>query len=338
MAARVPARRPEPNEAAIRAGEPVTSGTMQQLGALANYLLATGATLVPAYMPAHTITSGSTAVFNYRVKPRARAIQRIWCILVKGASGAAAVEIRAPASSGVLLTLRAPTSTDVRTPIVYVENLAAKSSSEAAITLEITATGANVEVDSIACYEQTRPIVNLDSDDGGADLETLRPRDPIYYRPNISWQGVVGALTKVDARRTGLFQWAVPSGSPLSRVTASYLDVFSHAVPILTRKLEPGTTTGAVKWAVYARVVAGAGGLVRVTTTSSAVSDSVAVTGTSFAWTTGRSITIHCDDMASADGRQTSGTPVWDRIQFALRGDGTNAIEVASFSVWDDAA
>lgn len=336
MAARVLPRRPEPTESVIRVGEPVSSGTWQSLGALANYLRGTGAELVPAYCPAYTISSGATAVFNFRVKPRGAAIQRIWCVLLKGASGAAYAEIKAPASTGTLLTAYAPPSTDVRTQIVYVENLAAKSSAEGAITLEIKANGGNVTVDSIACYEQTRPILTLDSTDYGCDLETLRPRDPIYYRANRSWRGVADGLAQCDPRTVGLFQWAVPEAGAYTRTTASYLNIFTHAVPIIARKLGTTAVTGSVKWAAYAKVAGGAGGQIRVTTTESGVSDSVTVSGTSFAWTTARAIAIDCTDMDSADGRQTAASPAWDRINFALQGDGTNALSVAALSVWDD--
>lgn len=336
MAARVPALRPEPLESYVRVGEPVTSFTWQALGSLANYLRGTGSELVPAYCPAYTISSGSTAVFNFRVKPRGAAIQRVWCVSMRGANGLAYAEIKAPASTGTLLTVYPAPTIDGNSPAIYVENLAAKSSTEAAITLEIKANTANITVDSIACYEQTRPILTLDSTDYGCDLETLRPRDPIYYRANRSWRGVADGLAQCDPRRVGLFQWAVPEAGAYTRTTASYLDIFTHAVPILTRKLGTSATTGSVKWAAYAKVAGGAGGQVRVTTTQSAVSDSVTVAGTSYAWTTARSITIHCDDMDSADGRQTAATPVWDRINFALQGDGVNALSVAALSVWDD--
>lgn len=338
MAARVLARRPEPIESAIRVGEPVSSSTWQALGALANYLRGTGAQLVPAYCPAYTIASSATGVFNFRVKPRGAAIQRVWCLLLKGSTGATYAEVKAPASSGTMLTAYLPPITDVRAPIVYVENLAAKSATEAGITLEIKANGGNVTVDSIACYEQTRPILSIDSTDYGCDLETLRPRDPIYYRANRSWRGVVEGLAQCDPRTVGLFHWSVPEAGAYTRTTASYLDVFTHAVPIIARKLGTSATTGSVKWAAYAKVAGGAGGQVRVTTTESGVSDSVTVSGTSFAWTTARSITIDCTDMDSADGRQTAASPAWDRINFGLQGDGTNALSVAAISVWDDAA
>ena len=72
-----------------------------------------------------------------------------------------------------------------------------------------------------------------------------------------------------------------------------------------------------------------------MTTTASGVSDTVSVTGAGFAWTTSRAISIQCDDMDSADGRQTAASPVWDDMMFAMAGSGTQPIVVKSVSVWE---
>jgi hypothetical protein len=335
MAAIRPAQRYEPSEAAIRIGEgPSSTATHAQFAGLANWLRGSGAQIVAGNAPLTTIGSGVTRVFRYRTKPRDSAIQRVWHILLRAnsTSGVVTAAIRSPAATGTSVTVLVPAGRDLRVPVTYVQSLAAKSSTEAQVDFDLTTVGGTVDVEGVSCYEQDRPVLNKDSTDLGTDTETLRAGQPIRGVNNESIEGIHDvAIGGHDARRVGIFHWGVPEEDAVTRTTASYQTLLDLAVPVLAPMLTSGAVTGQVYWSVYAKVAAGAGGLVRLTTDGSGVSDAVTVSGTSFAWTTARAISIDCDDMTKADGRQ--GTR-FDGLQVEYQGDGTNLLSLAGVSVW----
>jgi hypothetical protein len=241
--------------------------------------------------------------------------------------------VKSPASTGTAVAYRVPSGRGARIPFIYTQDLAAKSDTEAEINIEIAATAGSIEVESIACYEQTRAVLNKDSTDLGVDVETVRPGQPIRGVNNESIEGIHDLAVNGggDARRVAIFHWAVPEEGAVTRTTASYLALFDLAVPVLGPLLTNAATTAQVYWSCYAKVAAGAGGLVRLTTDGSSVSDAVSVTSTSWAWTAARAISIDCDDLSKADGRQ--GTR-FDGLQVEYQGDGTNALSLAGVSVW----
>lgn len=324
------------DEGLIRVASPVSSRTWQGAAYLANFLRGKGAMLVPWCVPQRSISSGSTESFRFRVKTRNTAVQRIWCVLLRTAtvSGVSA-EIEAPALTGTTRGVPVSASLDTRTPVVYVETLGSKSATEQEISISIKALGAAVIVEGISCYEQDRPLLNQDTTDYGVDVHTLSTAQPMLDDEFRSIGGVMDALANADARRIGHFHWTLGDGAA-TRTTASYASLLSLAVPCLARKLARAAVTGTVKWSVYAKVAAGAGGQVRLTTTNSSVSDVMSVTSTSYAWTTARSISIDCDDMDSDDGRQTAGSPAWDDLDLEIQGDGTNLLSVGSISIWEE--
>ena len=335
MAAIRPAQRYEPLESVVRIGEgPSSTSTHSQLAGLANWLRGSGAQIVAGNAPLVTVGSGVTRVFRYRTKPRDSAIQRVWSFLLRAnsASGVVTASIRAPASTGTALLVLVPVGRDLRVPVTYVQNLAAKSSTEAQVDFDITTAGGTVDVEGVSCYEQDRPVLNKDSTDLGTDTETVRAGQPIRGVNNESIEGIHDVATGGhDARRVAIFHWGVPEEDAVTRTTASYQTLFDLAVPVLAPILTNGATTGQVYWSCYAKVAGGAGGLVRLTTDGSGVSDAVTVSGTSFAWTTARAISIDCDDMTKSDGRRSTR---FDGLQVEYQGDGTNALSLAGVSVW----
>lgn len=336
MAAVVPMARPEPLESVVRIGNgPSSTDTFVQLANLANWLRGSGAQIVAANMPEYQIGSGATRIFRYRTKPRDSAIQRIWCFYVRtGATTAVEIIAKSPASTGTAQSFYVPAGRDMRTPFVYVQNLAAKSATEAEVNLELTTSGGTCEVEMIECYEQTRAVLNKDSTDLGVDLETVRPGQPIRGVNNESIEGIHDvALAGGDARRVAIFHWAVPEEGAYTRTTASYQSVFNVPVPVLGPLLSSGDTTHTVKAAVYGKVAAGAGGQVRLTTDGSGASKVFNVTATSFGWVATEDIAIDCDDMSAADGRRSTR---FDGLQVEIQGDGTNALSLAGVSVWVD--
>lgn len=335
MPASVPFRRPEPDAALVKVGRPVGSLEWQQYAGLANWLRGKGAMLVPWCTPFRRISAGSNDTFRFRVKTRSSAIQRVWVINLRSelSTGRTQATIKAPAATGTAMS--GGVGTDTGSTIVYVEDLSSQASTEQQIDINIAVTGATAcDVLGISCYEQDRPLLQQDSTDYGVDLYTTSNAQPIIDEAYQSVGGVYDGLVNADARRVGLFHWTLGDGLSAAIASGTPTSLLGSSVPILTRKLGTGSTTGAVKWAAYARVTAGTG-TITMTTTQSGVSDSATVTGTSFAWTTAREVSVSCDDMDSTDGRQTAASPVFDGLQFQISCTGGTLI-VKSISVWDD--
>jgi len=325
--------RPEPLETVVRIGVGMSaSDTAIQLANLANWLRGSGAQIVASSCTGYTVASGTTRIFRYRVKPRSSAIQRIWVFtMLTAGTVVVTATVKSPATTGTAQAFRVPAARGGRVPFIYTQDLAAKTSTEAEVNFEIVAAGADIIVEGVACYEQTRAALNKDSTDLGVDVETVRPGQPIRGTNYESIEGIHDLVTTADARRVAIFNWAVPEEGAVTRTTASYQTLFDLAVPVLAPLLTNGATTGTVYWSAYAKVAAGAGGQVKITTDGSAVSDPVTVSGTSFAWTTARAISIDCDDMTAADGRRSTR---FDGLQVEYQGDGTNLLSLAGVSVW----
>lgn len=331
-----PYRRPEPDERLIRVASPVSSVTWTQLAGLSNWVRGKGAQLVPWTLPDVSISAAATEVFRFRVKPRNTAVERIWQFLLVTTTNGVTADLKAPTTGSATVVSVVP-GADAIVPVTIIETLSAKSSTEAEINCSIKANGGSVRVIGIACYEQDRPILNEDSTDLGVDIATCGAQQPILDQTYQSLAGVhdvVQSGTQLDGRRVGLLHltWG---DTGTSRTTASYQDLMTLPAPVLAAKRYRTDVTADVKCSVYARVAAGAGGQVRFTATSGDTL-TLSVTSTSFAWVTAGVLTVDCEDMGSADGRQTAATPAWDEIQVAFQGDGTNALTLAHASVWED--
>jgi hypothetical protein len=310
--------------------------TWQALASLSNWCRGKGAQLVPSCFPERAITAGTTETFRFRVKTRNTAIQRVWCIVTRTSTiTTVEAEFQAPAGTGAVVTTIVSTSLDTRVPIIYVEDVAAKATTETEITISVKALLHNILVDSITCYEQDRPVLNGDATDYGIDTTTTAVRQPIFDASYQSIGGVFDGLANADARRVGLFHWSVGNSTSVARLSATPADIFILDSPILTRKLNTGAITGTVKWAIYGYLSGAGSGTVTASTTSGA-SNTITITNTVAAWSTAQTFAVDCDDMASSDGRQTAGTPRWDMLNIKFAGDGTRSIVVQAISVWDD--
>lgn len=319
-------------------GSPVAAAaSWSDFAGNANWIRGKGACLVPWFSPIATITAGTTRTFHFRVKTRDVAVERVWGFALRRATATTATTatIRAPASTGTSVVYTVPDVRDLLVPIIYVETVASKATSTVDLTFDIAAAGSNIELEGIGCYEQDRAGLLNDTTDFGVMIDTVRAGEPILEVENQSAYGVMRALASLDARRTGIFHWAVPAEAAITRTLGTYLDALELGCPVQTQLLNTGATTGAVKWSVYAMVAGGGVGKVRLTTGTSAVSSEITVTSGSLTWQTAADISINCDDFGETDGRQGA---AWDELNFAIMGDGSNAISVAAVSVWVDSA
>jgi hypothetical protein len=325
--------RPYPGD--ILPGNPVSAPSeWSEMGNSANWLLAKGACLVPLMNPSATVPKSGNMTFRFRVRPRGLAIARQWSVWCRAeTAGVISVATLTPTGgSAATFPVQDVTGSPSVPPMQVVQLLAARSSTEGEISIKIDASSeSDIEVYGIDCYELDRPVLVNDSTDFGTSTETIRPREPIFYLGNTSVRGVFDGLANSDARRVGLAHLSMDTTVPIARTSATFADMLTLGWRLQAPKLSVGATTGEVKWAAYARMATsgGTGGSVRITS-SSGVSDTATVTGTSFAWTATRTISINCDTFSTEDGF------VSDVIMPRIAGDGTRSCEVAAISIWVD--
>lgn len=336
--------RTEPSPTNIISGYPISAVQQwQPIAGGVNWLNGTGAMLIPAHstkLSQSEIAAAGSGTWRFRVKPRKQAIGRVWAVLLAGRDTEHGVTASLQANGGTTLSgLAVTSSTYTNVPFIYEETLAAQSSTQAEINMTVAATGGYVTVQSISCWEQWRPALSESASDHGFNFTTVRPRERVYVgsypTTSASVGGIYSALADSDPRRVGLFHWSVPDANPATR-TGAYQSILGLTAPILTRRLTSAqaaaNSTGTVYWAAYAKVNAGNGDI-QITTTHSAVSDSVNVTSTVYAWTTARAISVDCEDIAAADGLQSA---TWDMLDVKIQGNGGNTISVAAVSIWEE--
>lgn len=296
----------------------------------ANWCRGKGACLVPSYSMNTAITLKAEQVFRFRVKPRLSAIQRIWTVNVyipaTGSVASSEIILRAPATTGTARTY----SGGQWVPMVYVENLSVQSDTETEITIGVEILGADAAapayVTVLECHEQDRPLLVDGTTDDPVNLETVRPRAPIQNLAGRSIGGTLDLLAAMDARRVGIFHYAVPAS--ITRTSAVNADLFAFQPRVQAPKINIGATTHQVYWSAYASMSTGGGsGSVTISLTSGASASHV-FTSTTAGWSTPTAITMSCDDFSADDGG------VSESLRVQLKGDGVRAILFRSISMW----
>lgn len=333
MSALVPHARPD-LEDDIRSGVPVSRYEWATLAGLANWNMGHGSMLVPWTFIGHTVTSGGSDTFNFRIAPKAPCVQRVYRVRLRGAAAGASATVTcgtaSASSTGVI-----PTSyIGGRDSFLFVEDLSVKTSTEANLAVTVAASGANVIVDALCVYEQTRSVLDADTDDYGVDLTTVRPRQPILISSYESIHGVVQSYQSLDARRSCLWQWSADPG-PNGRITpgsTSYTDLFPLDIPIQGPLVTTGDTTVGLKVAAYARVDTGTGN-VRFQTTQASGSVALDITNTgTFGWTVSadEALTTSCEDLTAADGLQSS---TFEELDVDAKDPSGGTLDIAGLAV-----
>lgn len=327
MSALVPAIRVDPDTGGIKIGQPVTAEQWGAMGSLANYLNGHGGMLIPWCAIGHEVSSGGSGTFHFYVAPKDRAVQRVWCLHVTTNTAGATATITCGSASAV--TVRPETSAVGRTvPVIVRESLAAKTSTAGDVSVTVSASGGAVLVESLACYEQTRRVLAEDTTDYGVELESLRPRLPIYDGTNESVAGVIDAYKNLDARRAGLFAWSTPTGSAIQITGGSYVDLFPLSPPCLGAITATGTTSTTVRCAAYAKVDSGTG-QVRFTADQEGGNVVLSITSTTFAWVVD-DLDINAEDLTVADGRRNN---VWEGLTIEANDNTATTLEIAALAV-----
>ena len=289
---------------------------------------------MPGFNPSIQVADTATKTLRFRVRPRGFAIERVWGLVLRASTAAPTVAtVTAPAGTGTPVDfVLSPTGGLYVVPFAYLETLSARSSTEAEISISVESNGGALEWEWVSCHEQDRAALADNSTDYGVRVDTIVPRAPIINVTQTSLRGVYDLFANMDARRVGILHTALDTSEPYQVTSASFSSLTTLPYKIQVPKLNAGATEQDCKWACYARMATsgGSGGSVRLTTSVSGVSDTATITGTSFAWTASRTISVACDDFSAVDGFRD------DELTIEIAGDGTRTVEVASVSIWVD--
>ncbi len=316
----------------IRAGLPVGAFDWGGYAALAHWSNGHGGMLIPWASIGQDITTGNTGTFLFFVAPKKLAVERVWQINMHSSAAigvTAAVTVGgASASTREVYELRNGRGA----AYLFRESLGAKTETAAQTGVAIAVTGGTVTVESIACYEQTRGVLDADTTDRGVEFNTLRARDPILDLPNKSLAGVIDAYKALDARRSGYFHWSTDVSSALA-VTAGQGrpdDVFDLSVPMAGAIPTLGDTTMDVVCAVNCKVPEAATGFVRFQSDDAGDSVTVTQTDKNFSWVTGN-LTINAEDLTITDGRRGNS---WEGVAITAHVTASDTLNIQAISIY----
>jgi hypothetical protein len=337
MSATVAVRRPTARPDDILVAAPVRALTGLESAKLGNWLLGRGAQLIPPYAPLTTVTATSELHYQFRVRPRYQALQRVWGFRLRAASP---MEVTIEVPSGAT-AITAPVSTrrDTVHSFRIVETLGSQSDTEAEITCAIAPTSTtSLTIEGISCYEMPRGTLAVGGSDLGTELAVYVVGQPI----KATLYDSIRAATSdplVIGRRVSLSQWSVPATVAGATSTAhakatvgtgSYETIYS-GLPVLTRKDAPSATTGLVTCKMLAWVSGGSADL-RLNSSVHGASTAVNITNTSPAWSGAITLSVDCEDLSTADGLQGA---VFDRLTPEMRKNVSGTCRVAAVSIWE---
>lgn len=333
----------------IDAGRAVRGIQHVDLANLVNWTLGRGAQLIAGHYAGSALTSGTQYRLSYRVQPRYQAIQRLWSVDAITTDSVADVTLSVIINGGSAVVVPVPKNVslaagddiDWNYPSLIGETLGSQSSAEATVTVDVTPTNGDAILRSVSCFEVPRPIMSNSTDEDGTEAIPFNPSNPALKSTFTNILDVIGDSTKIG-RRCSLAHWAVPHGTgtpPTTPTTAfataitstSYVDLKTLYLPVLDRKLGRTATTATATVKLIAWVTGGTGDFQVITTAGT--SAGVSISATTPTVTSGESITVHCEDLASTDGRQTAATPAWDVMQIQCRKNVSGTLYVAGYSV-----
>lgn len=327
MSAPVPHLRPTFEADGILSGEPVSAFDWQSMTGLANFCNGHGGMLVPWAAIGYEVAASGSAVFHFYVAPKARAVERVWCVNLRSGTAGATASVTCGSASAVTIT---PPVSRTRRSISYAirEPLSAKTSTAADAALTVAATGGAITVESVAVREQTRATLATDTTDYGIELGSIASRRPILDLANRSLSGVCDAYDSLDARRAGLFHWSTAVADPVEVTSGSLSNLFALSPPVLLPVPGTGDTTSTITIAAYAKVDSGSG-LVKFTADGAGSTKDVTISETSFKWHT-NTLAIDCEDLAKDDGRRSTR---WEGLTVQADNDTATTLSIAAISV-----
>lgn len=317
---------------------PARGITQQQLAQQVNHVLARGTELVAGHVVNKTLTAGTAYRFSYRIQPRFQAVERVWSIDARCAESPATISVSIDGGSAVVRPATNELSTTTLPVTIVQKN--SQSSAEATTTLDITPGGKDVTIWSISCMEVPRPIFDDGTSEDGTEVGGFTAGQPAAKSAFTNLVDVLSDGSKIG-RRCTLSHWGVPhnaGGSPTTTfavaiTSTSYVDIWHSSLwlPALDRKIGPADTTAVVAVKLFAWVTGGTGDFQVIT--DAGTSSGVSISSTTPAITSAASATLDCEDLESADGRQTAASPDFDEIRIQARKNVSGTLYIAGRSV-----
>ncbi|AKF08896.1 hypothetical protein DB32_006045 [Sandaracinus amylolyticus] len=303
-------------------GAPVATREWANMGALANWLAAKGAVLVPySRLNNPGLADTDTITYRMRVDTRATALQRVWLIEAHASVDAGIPPFQLRVNGGA-------TRSGASGLNVIVEDVSSPGSGLTELTLQLIAgeSGA-LSPRGLTVYEQDRP--ELDAAGGeGVDTASLRSGQPIASGIAGASVGGITAMS-IDARRAGLAHLLYGDAGNPSKSGTGYTTLTPLPLPLLGQVVREGATTATVRVTAYARMSAAGTGHIRLTRTKGGATTVINVSGTTLGWTTPVDVTIDADDMSTSDGLRGA---AFDGLSVAIEGAVGSTIEVQSIS------
>ena len=315
MTASVPLIRPTSRPRDVFTSDPVRALTALEAGKLANWCLGLGSPLIPSYAPLVTVTATDELLFQFRVRPRFQALERLWQFRMLAA---APMEVSIEVPSGATAVTSSVSDTrETAFSFGVIETLGSQSATEAEITCAITpGDTTSLTIESISCIEIPRAFLATGNADLGTELTRFVTGQPILANLDNALDAI--ADPTLVGRRASLSQWSVPATvggatstahAKASAGTGSYETIYD-GLPVLTRKDGPSATTGLVTCKMLAWVSGGTADL-RLSSSVHGASTAVSINNTSPAWSGAITLDVDCEDLAEADGLQGG---VFDRL------------------------
>lgn len=342
----VPIDRPTLIYDQIRTGAPVRAQTWADMAALAHWVAGRGTMLVPQHRTLVALADGDSATWRYMVRPRGRALARVWVFEIRGDGGLPGLCYMQPQTlpSPVQgpFSVQPPTLGTRLSPIVIVEGAGSgtaltRTDADTEITCTIECTLGRVLVTSCAVWELPRTALEQDATDLAIARDGFFPRRAI--QSGVDYQSVEGlmdlarSVSGLDApaarSRSGLIsRW----GSMLEVTVSSATSLHSADYRLLPSRRAAGDTTRSVDCYVYAGVPVGDGpgatGEWRVVTGSGGAAAWQSVTGLG-SWQGPLSVDVLCEDSNAADGLPSGAA---DTLRFEGR-TGTGDLRVWGWTV-----
>lgn len=350
MAAPVPQERSHPVYADAQISASVRGRTWRDLAHLHHWIRAHGQQLIPAHA-VRRVVQGDTgaATVRYRMHPSGRAIARVWEIVLRSsaddggpvADAASLTQANVTFPNGDTVSTIAPAwlAAEWPRPLVYVEELAAKSGALAELALGVTVADSSTHlvVESVACWELPRAVLTVgDATDLGIDVDSLRIGAPIFDDGAANARSVAAiasGLADSECRRV-LHAHAFDA---VSTTSGSLTDLYALPVPLVPRKIRRTDTTAPVWVAVYAYASDGTTEGEIVITAASGDSVTFAVTSDTPGWleTTDAAsqLIVACEDLSTDDGAPSGGI---DTMTVQVRRTaGAGSVVIESVCVWE---
>jgi hypothetical protein len=307
----------------IRSAKPVRSDFWHDMGALVNWILGHGATLVSAHCPSHAVVAaGSDESFYYRI--RQPAVQsyavypvHMWIFRIAGTmlntDQASTGNITVSHSGGVdEATVNWSISGGVPGTIILqqaITNAVADASTSVVVNFDCdtgSSTGAIIE--EIMCVALPRACMGNPDMTMGVDLNSLQPKKPIYAASSayaVTRQSVKavhnGLYYALWATDRTLFSW---SGKEHVETATSETDMFCHSPEMVSRLLLDGVNYRAAMFRVIAHADAGnIGGYIKAHSNATGNTVTIAITNTAYAWFSD-SLAIGVEDLTEDDNRR----------------------------------